>query len=172
MACLLTSGYSLGCRDSLGGIQKVYIGLWNDTSMVIGITGSNNQVGSFTGATVSFYTFQQELETASFNQNGQFNSENGTSFYEQTLEITLPKMDAANRAQSTILGQGVWRVMILDQRGQYWLMGKTNPVRVSASTPNIGKAFGDLNGIKLTFLCKESEPAYNVLTAAAISVIV
>jgi len=172
MACLLTSGYSLGCRDSIGGIQKVFIGLWNGTSMTIGLTGSNNQVYSFTGATVSFYTFQQELETASFNQNGQFNSENGTSFYEQTLEITLQKMDAANRAQATILGQGVWRVMILDQLGQYWLMGKTNPVRVSASTPNVGKAFGDLNGIKLTFMVKESEPAYNVTSAAAATVIV
>jgi hypothetical protein len=172
MACLLTSGYSLGCRDSLGGIQEVYIGLWNGDNMTIGLTGSNNIVNSFTGSTVSFYSFQQELETASFNQNGQFNSENGTSFYEQTLEITLQKMDATNRAQATVLGQGVWRVMILDQRGQYWLMGKTNPVRVSASTPNVGKAFGDLNGIKLTFMVKESEPAYNVTSAAAASVIV
>jgi hypothetical protein len=29
MACLLTTGYTLGCRDNIGGIQAVYIGEYN-----------------------------------------------------------------------------------------------------------------------------------------------
>jgi hypothetical protein len=50
-------------------------------------------------------------------------------------------------------------------------MGKQNPVRVSASTPQLGKAFGDLNGAVLTFLGKEPEPAFNVNATAAATVI-
>jgi hypothetical protein len=170
MACNLTSGYSLGCRDSLGGIQKVFIGTW-DADTTYGFTGSCDTINSFS-PTASFFTFEQELETASFIQTGQFSTENGTSFYEQTLEITLQKLDACNREQIKVLGQGVWRILILDQRGQYWLMGKQNPVRVSASTPQLGKAFGDLNGAVITFMGKEPEPAYNVTSTAAATIIV
>jgi hypothetical protein len=169
MACNLTSGYSLGCRDSLGGVQRVYIGTW-DADTTYNFTASN--VISAISPTASFYTFEQELETASFMQNGQYSNENGTSFYEQTLEITLQKLDAINRDQIKVLGQGVWRILILDQRGQYWLMGKQNPVRVTAATPQLGKAFGDLNGAVLTFSTKEPEPAFNVTSTAALSVIV
>jgi len=168
--CLLTSGYSLGCRDSIGGIQKVYIGVYNGTSLTYGY-GTDNIIATFSGATVSFYTFDQEVETASFAQAGQFSTENGTSFYEQTVEMTLQKMDAALRNQILLLGQGKWRIIILDQRGNYWLIGKQNPVRVSAATPGVGKAYGDLNGSVMTFTGKEPEPAHQVSTAAALSII-
>ena len=50
-------------------------------------------------------------------------------------------------------------------------MGYQNPVRVSASTPNLGKAYGDLNGAVITFMTKEPTPAYEVSSTAALSVI-
>ena len=168
--CVLTSGYSLGCRDSIGGIQEVYIGEYNGSSL--GYTlGTDSIIGTFSGATVSFYTFQQEIETASYTENGQFSTENGTSFYEQTLTINLHKLEAALRNKILVLGQGKWRVIIKDQRGIYHLMGFQNPVRVSASTPNVGKAYGDMNGATITFVCKEPTPAYIVSSTAALQVI-
>jgi hypothetical protein len=171
MACVLTSGYSLGCRDNIGGIAEVYIGEWNGDSL--GYTfGTNSIITAFTGATGSFYTFEQEIETGSYTENGVFSTENGTAFYEQTLAITLHKLEASLRNQILILGQGKWRIIIKDQRGKYWLMGKQNPVRVSASTPGLGKAYGDLNGAVITFMGKEPEIAYEVQAAAALGVIV
>ena len=169
MSCVLTNGYNLGCRDAQGGIQKVFIGVW-DGDTTYGFTGSNNQIASFS-PTASYWTFEQELETGSFVQAGQYSTENGTSFYEQTLEITLQKLDVELREKIKVLGQGVWRILILDQRGEYWLMGKQNPVRVSASTPQLGKALGDLNGAVITFTGKEPEPAHSVTSAAAATVI-
>lgn len=170
MACVLTNGYTLGCRDNVGGIQEVYIGEYNGDSMTY-VLGTDNIIGTFSGATVSFYTFEQEIETGSYTENGVFSTENGTAFYEQTLTITLHKLDAALRNQILLLGSGKWRIIVKDQRGVYHLMGKQNPVRVSASTPGVGKAYGDLNGVVLTFLGKEPEPAHIVASAAALSVI-
>jgi hypothetical protein len=46
-------------------------------------------------------------------------------------------------------------------------MGFQNPVRVSAATPGLGKAYCDLNGAVITFLGKEPEPAYEVASSAA-----
>lgn len=170
MSCVLTNGYSLGCRDNIGGIQAVYIGEWNGDSMTY-VLGTDDIVGTFSGATVSFYTFEQEIETGSYTENGVFSTENLTAFYEQTLSITLHKLDAAMRNQIKLLGQGKWRIIILDQRGKYWLMGYQNPVRVSASTPGLGKAYGDLNGAVITFMGKEPAPAHEVSSVAALSVI-
>lgn len=170
MSCVLTNGYSLGCRDNIGGIQEVYIGEWNGDSLTYTL-GANDIIGTFSGATVSFYTFEQEIETGSYTENGVFSTENGTAFYEQTLTITLHKLDAAMRNQIKLLGQGKWRIIIKDQRGKYWLMGYQNPVRVSAATPGLGKAYGDLNGAVITFLGKEPAPAHEVESAAALTVI-
>jgi len=170
MACVLTNGYTLGCRDNVGGIQEVYIGEFNGDSMTY-VLGTDNIIATFSGATVSFYTFEQEIETGSYTENGVFSTENGTAFYEQTLTITLHKLDAALRNQILLLGSGKWRIIIKDQRGVYHLMGKQNPVRVSAATPGVGKAYGDLNGVVLTFLAKEPEPAHIVASSAALNVI-
>ena len=168
--CLLTSGYSLGCRDNIGGVAEVYIGEYNGSSLGY-VLGTDSIIGTFSGTTVSFYTFQQEIETASFTENGNFSIENGTSFYEMTLTITLHKLEAALRNKILVLGQGKWRVIVKDQRGTYHLMGYQNPVRVSASTPGVGKAYGDMNGSVITFVGKEPVPAYEVSSAAALKVI-
>ena len=170
MSCVLTNGYTLGCRDNIGGIQEVYIGEYNADALTYTLDG-NQVIGTFSGATVSFYTFEQEIETGSYTENGVFSTENGTAFYELTLSITLHKLDATLRNQILLLGQGKWRIIIKDQRGVYHLMGYQNPVRVSASTPGLGKAYGDLNGAVITFMGKEPEPAYIVSSAAALSVI-
>jgi hypothetical protein len=166
MSCVLTSGYTIGCRDNIGGIQEVYIGTWNGADLTYGITASG-AISSFGGTWSTFFTFEQEVETGSFTENGVYSTENGTAFYEGTLEITLQKFDAAVRNKVLILGQGKWRILILDQRGTYWLMGFQNPIRVSAATPGLGKAFGDLNGAVITFLSKEPEPVHEVLPGAA-----
>ena len=172
MACLLTAGYTLGCRDNIGGIQEVYIGEYNGESLTYVFTsGSDPVIGTFSGATVSFYGFEQEIETGSYTENGVFSTENGTGFYEQTLSITLHKLEASLRNKLMILGQGKWRIIIKDQRGKYWLMGYQNPVRVSASTPGLGKAYGDLNGAVVTFMGKEPAIAYEVSSTAALAVI-
>ena len=88
-----------------------------------------------------------------------------------TLTITLHKLEAALRNKILVLGQGKWRVIVKDQRGTYHLMGYQNPVRVSASTPGVGKAYGDMNGSVITFVGKEPVPAYEVSSAAALKVI-
>ena len=103
MACILTSGVSLGCRDNLGGVQEVYIGDYNGDSLTYQL-GTNNIIGTFSGTTMSFFPFEQEIETASFTENGVFSVENGTSFYELTLTINLYKLEASLRNKILILG--------------------------------------------------------------------
>lgn len=170
MSCVLTNGYLLGCRDAVGGVSEVYIGVFNGDTLQYTVNTSG-AISDFTAGTVSFYKFEQEIETASYTENGNFSNENGTAFFEQTLTITLHKMSAELRNQILILSHGAWRILIKDNLGKYWLMGYENPVRVSAATPQLGKAFGDLNGAVLTFTTKSPAPSPEVLPAAAAELI-
>lgn len=171
MSCPITYGYNVACK-STAGIQTVWIGSYETgltftiDSSAPGITSSFGTITGFGGVTSSFFKFETNLETASYVEAGAFSNENQTAFYTGTLELTLNGMNQALVEQINILGKGRWRIVILDQNGNYWLMGKQNPINVSASTPGLGKAYGDLQGAVVTFESKEPAPITQVSSAA------
>ncbi len=177
MSCLLTGGYNIACKG-IAGVQSVFIGTWNGGTASGGIgytigTGSQlNQITAFTGATVSFYEFKQTIETGSLTETGNFNEQNGTAYYDQVVEITVHNTDQTLIDQVNVLGRGRWRILVLDVNGNYFLVGKQNPVNVSAVAGGSGKAYGDLNGFTITFTGKEFDVLTQVTPTAAISVIV
>lgn len=170
MSCILTNGYTVGCK-SQAGVQKVFIGTWNDSSLTY-TYGTNSIITAFGGATSSFYTFQQTIETSSYTAPAEVSTENNAIQYNQTLAINVQGMNAALLNQIKILGQGVWRIIILDKNGSYFLMGKSGPVQVSAIDSGLGKVGTDLNGAMITFTSKEDQPLYEVTSAAALTLIV
>jgi hypothetical protein len=178
MSCLLTSGYTLACKG-IAGIQKVYIGDWNGSSLTYtfgtqSATQSDtnlNQIISFGGTHSTFYEFQQTIETGSLTEAGNFSEQNGTAFYEQTVEITIHNTNQLLIDDVATLGRGRWRILVLDVNGAYFLVGKQNPVNVSAVAGGSGKAYGDLNGFTITFTGKEFDPLVQVSAAAATSLI-
>lgn len=173
MACLITNGYEIACKG-IAGVQAVYIGEWNgsDIGYTIGTGSVAGQITAFTGATVSFYEFQQTIETGSLTEAGNFNVQNGTAFYEQTVEITVHNITQELIEQVNVLGRGRWRILVQDVNGNYFLVGKVNPVMVSAVTGGLGKAYGDLNGYTLTFTGKEYDALQQVTASASLAVIV
>jgi hypothetical protein len=173
MSCLLTSGYTLACKG-IAGVQAVYIGTWNgpDLSYTIGTGSQINQITAFTGTTQSFYEFEQTIETGSLTETGNFNEQNGTAYYDQVVEITIHNTNQCLIDQVNTLGRGRWRIIVLDVNGNYFLVGKQNPVNVSSVAGGSGKAYGDLNGFTITFTGKEFDVLTQVTTAAAQGVIV
>jgi len=169
MSCILTSGFTIGCKQT-AGVSKVFIGEYTD-AMGFTIDGTTGQITAITGATTSFYTFQQTIETASFTAPAEVSTENNAISYSQTLMITLQGMSPALINQIKTLGAGTFRVIMLDKNGNYYLMGLTSVVQVSAIDNSLGKVGSDLNGSTLTFLCKESTPLTSITSGAALSVI-
>lgn len=161
---------AIGCRDNTGGVQNgVYIANYNGNLMSFGMSGST--VTSFTGATTSFYLFAQDAEVVSWTSTFNGSTENATSYYTQTVEMVIPKLSDSVDTLINTLGFGIQRIMLCDKNGVYHLIGAKNGTRITASTPGVGKAMGDLNGVKLTFEAKEPVTAFIVSSAAALSVI-
>jgi hypothetical protein len=160
MACLLNKGYSLGCRDSSGGLDTVYLG-----NFPVGQTytfDTDNSILTATGSSTSYYTFNQEMETAEFNQTGAYSTENGTVYFDMQLTLVFHKNDADLRSLLLVLSQANLQAIVTDQRGEHWLIGMKNGARVINGSMNTGKAFGDMNGVSITIQSKEPTPAYRI----------
>ena len=87
MACALTQGYSLDCKDSAGGITEVY---FIEKGNVSGIVAASGVVTGLTKAAGKrFWKYELPKETGSFTHNPTVSSENGTLFFEQNLTIVV-----------------------------------------------------------------------------------
>ena len=169
MACILNTGYTIGCRDNTGGVQTLAIGAWElGTTYSYSIDG---EILTTSYATASFYEFEQYTEQASATGEVTANNEFGTIFNTQTLTFIMEKMDAPTRAKFLILTQGRFRVLIKTQNGEWLLMGRLNGARLSAGTNGPGKAFGDMAGFTGTLVAVEPEPVHIIDETEALRLI-
>ena len=91
MACTLTTGRELPCKDSVGGIKAVYLADYG-TLGALTVDAS----GELTAIAGTPTLFQFDVKgNSSLEQTINSSRENGTTFYEQTLNLTLTKLDLA-----------------------------------------------------------------------------
>jgi len=162
MSCLINEGYVLGCRDNVGGVKGIWISSFDGEATYADTTGEITTVTPGTTNVVTYYKYEQLMEVPSFAQTGNFSLDNGTVFYEQTLALSLHKQNTELRNKLILLSQAKLSVIIKDQNGNYWLVGKDNGLFASAADLQTGKAFGDMNGVALTLQGKEAEPAIRI----------
>jgi hypothetical protein len=168
MACLLTSGRALPCKSSVGGLKAVYFadyGTLGDATIVAG------EITTFSG-TPDFFKFDikgnSSLETT-------INSsrENGTTFYTQTLNLTLTTLDKGTQEEIKLLAASRPHIAVEDYNGNFFLVGLENGAEVTGGTIVSGAAMGDLSGFTLTMEGQETAPAYfvtaSIITAATSS---
>ena len=153
MACDLTTGRTLDCKDYIGGIRTVMFQAVADYAP--GYTGSG-VLNTIAADTV--YRYELTKGTGSFTETIQSAPENGTVFYEAAVNMKLHKLSAADRDEIKLLAQNRLVVYILDNNNNQWVIGEINGAELTAGTASTGTAFGDLNGYDLTFTSQEAEP--------------
>ena len=163
--CDITSGFTLGCRDNTGGIKNLYILSGSITSV------TDASEGLISGITGSGEFFQYELfrQTSDFSEAISATPENGTVFYEQSVQAVFFKLQSSTRNQVRVLAKNPDLKIIVETNngsedgiGKYWLLGEENGVQLLSGTGATGTAFGDLNGYSLTFTGQEPEPASEI----------
>jgi len=103
MACALTQGYTLDCKDSIGGLTSVYFAPWEDVATV---TIAAGVVTTLTmDATKVFYKYDLVKESSNFAEAVTTNVQNGTVFYTQTLEVILNKLQVNTRNEILLLAK-------------------------------------------------------------------
>lgn len=163
MACTLTTGRGVDCRNAIGGLKSIY--LFVDDS-------DNAQVlttGDFTATAQEITTFaalqpavQIDLRkgSASFTQNIMASVENGTLYYEQVVEAQLHKMDVETLALVDSLSKVRVTIAVHDQNDNVYILGVGNGAEVTGGTGETGTGFGDFHGFNLTITAESTLPAF------------
>ncbi len=151
MACLMTTGRKLACKDAVGGIKAIYFADYGTLgTATIGVTG---YVTAFTGTAYTLY--QYDVKSASgLEQTINSSDDNGTTFFEQTLTCVLTKLDPLTQVELQKLIATRPHVFIQDNNGNYLSVGMTRGTNTTGSI-STGVALGDLNGYTLTITAQE-----------------
>jgi hypothetical protein len=162
MACnFITTGRALACKDSVGGIKAV-IFVPNDANNKIVATSTDYDADGAIDELVSDVTgaFKYELKgTSSLEQTITASADNGTVFYEQTLNLTLPKLSALDTKEIKLLAASRPQIIVQDYNNNYVIVGLLNGADVSGGTIVTGTAMGDMSGYTLVFSAMEIAPA-------------
>lgn len=168
MSCSITSGISLNCKDSQGGVEYLYIAdlptydaiVTDVNGVVTGLTNGGSPV------TINFYKYETPKQTSSFTETINASTENQTVFYTQEALFIFSKMQASTRDQIKLLAQNPkLLVVVKDGNGKFWSVGISRGAELTAGTVTTGVAYGDRNGGEITLTGLEPDPSYECAAA-------
>src|SRR6056300_2097929 len=161
MACDLTKGRKEPCKDVVGGLRAIYFIDYGDIDIAYDATDTDviDDLGAVTA-------YKYALKgNSSFEQTITSSRENGTTFFEQTLNLTLKKLTKEDHKEIKLLAYGRPHVFVQDYNDNCFAVGLEHGADVTGGTIVTGAAMGDLSGYTLTFTAQEVLPA-NFLAGA------
>ena len=173
MACDLTLGRKEPCKDVVGGIKNLYFVNYGDlgtVSITDDVSGESiTNITGYTGDVAGDLTcYKYEVKgNSSLEQTVNSSRENGTTFYEQTLNLTLHKLTKEDNKELKLMAYGRPHVVVEDYNKNLMIMGLENGADVSGGTIVTGAAMGDLSGYTLTLSGMETMPANFIEKTAA-----
>lgn len=159
MACDISLGRLEPCKDSNGGLKAVYFVNWGDVTLVT-YNGTNTDVIDEVAGITAPNAYRYELKgNSSFTQTITSSRENGTTFFQQELALTLKKLSIVDHKQIKLLSYGRPQVIVEDNNGNLFYCGLEHGMDVTGGTVVTGAAMGDLSGYTLTLTGMEPVPA-------------
>ncbi len=149
MSCNISLGRLEGCKDQIGGLNAIYFLNFDDATFTLDSDG----LASVTETTPNAYKYDLR-GTSTFEQSLTSSRENGTTFVEQTLTVSLKKQDSTTHKEVKLLAYGRPKVLVEDNNGNVFVMGHEYGSEMNA-TSSTGAAMGDKSGYELTFVATE-----------------
>ena len=158
MACLLTTGRNLNNKNRVGGLKAVYFADFGTLGTVTEV------LGEITVLSGTPDWFQYDLKgNSSLETTINSSREAGTTFYTQTLNLTLPVLDKATQEEIKILAVTRPHIAVEDYNGNYFLVGLQHGADLTGGTIVSGAGMADLSGFTLTMEANEIAPAQFVI---------
>lgn len=174
MACNLTLGRLVDCKDSVGGLKMIYILPNYCSNIEASATISELEMSdadfqdwdTYGTPTVSKQTLlQYDLRPNLSSMTVNFNSDpaTGSTFFTQTLSITLQKIDHDTTNQLKLAAYNRSQIFVRDALDNIFLLGMNNGVNVTGGTMVSGAAKGELSGYTLEFTAEEKLPPIQII---------
>ena len=169
MACNLTRGLLVDCKDQIGGLKKIFFtqsycgdirasATFNGTNALQMDTAGFTNWDIYGGSTVNVFQYDLRPNLSSMTVNINSDPATGTTFFEQTLSITLQKLTVAQTNELKLISYNRSQIFVLDTNDNVFLLGMDNGCDVSGGTAVSGAAKGDMSGYTLEFRAEEKDP--------------
>ena len=166
MSCDISRGRIEPCKDSVGGLNAVY---FLNKGAIGAITYDVTDVDVITSLGTAIPAFKFDIKGAStFTESITSSRDNGTTTFEQVLELQLTKLTKEDHKTVKLLAYGSPSILVEDNNGNVFAAGLEHGLDVSGGTIVSGAAMGDMSGYTLTFTGMERVPA-NFLGSAGVS---
>lgn len=160
MSCDIANGRLEACKDSVAGLDAIYIINYGDYNPDTQVTFDGTFEDLITDVQGVANLYKYELKGAnSFDQAITSSRDNGTTYFEQTLAVTLKKQDVQTHKTIKLLAYGRPHIVVRNRNNQFFLAGFNRGMDVTAGSVANGTALGDLSGYTLTFTGMENVPA-------------
>ena len=163
MSCPITAGYTIGCRDSQGGIDYVIALQLENIDDVTVVDGEVTAITVATGE--QGWKIEQEQGTGMFDDNPIGNRENGTYRSEQSLSLVLNDRKTETRNLVNLLAKNRLVFVVVENTGRISFAGMERGLMLSDGAGGTGTAHEDRNGYTLPFSGTEREQAPTVLSS-------
>ena len=162
MACNLTKGRNITCRDGIGGIKAVYLVQHDELTSYVAASGEVTDLDLGSGDDIYKYTLKRG--TGSITETVTGSSENGTVFYTHACNIKLHDLTKEDQNEIKLLAQQ--RMVVFAELNQLSsggknkivAMGLDNGMELTTGTSSSGVALGDMSGYDWNFEAQEPNP--------------
>ncbi len=170
MACDLTKGRGIPCRNLIGGVKYIYFAQFDQVGA---ITTTASEITDVDMGANNIYRYSIRRGNASITETITGSTENGTVVYAPTLNLKLTGLSKEDQNELKLIAQS--RVVAFVQLNQVltndhnviMCLGATNGLDLNTGSNVSGAAFSDLNGYEWTFEGQEFAPMQTVLDYTA-----
>jgi len=169
MACNLTRGLLVDCKDQIGGLKRIFFtesycsdirasAIFNGTNVLQMDTAGFANWDIYGGSTVNVFQYDLRPNLSSVTVNINSDPATGTTFFEQTLSLTLQKLTVAQTNELKLISYNRSQIFVLDNNDNVFLLGMDNGCDISGGTAVTGAAKGDMTGYTLELRAEEKDP--------------
>ena len=163
MACDITRGRLIDCKDTIGGLKAIFIATAysNNISAVATMATTEMTDAGFdswsaaSGGDTTVFKYDLVPNLSSMTVNVNSDNANGTTFFEQTLSVVLQKIDHDMTNELRLMAYSRSQIFVQDQNDNVFLLGIDHGCHVSGGTVITGTAMGDQNGYTISWAAQE-----------------
>jgi len=154
MSCEIQGGYIIECRDSVGGIETIWL---LEKLKVFPTAVDGTLTALSTTDSQPFWKFEVPRATASATNGITSSQENGTFFYTHEVSFPINSRNATMRNIVTTLAKNRCSFITKEGDGVYRLYGAEFGLTLDSSDAGSGVSLADRNGYMLKFSSQERE---------------
>lgn len=149
------------CDNNVGGLTNFYVIPAEFVTGTTVTTGTVTNIGLSGGV---FVEYQFNKNSAMYTEEAAIDLVNGSTFYTETVKLTIPRREAAKSQALMLVGAGQRDLYIIvkDGNGLFWFVGYANKANLTGISEGSGTAKADGSKYTLTFLAEEPELMYEV----------